>query len=146
MKPILFSAEMVRAILDNRKTQTRRMVKPQPYEAGPVIPGAMQLLWDGCATSDLFARGTVHSLCPYGKPGDKLWVKETFTKEADGRVVYAADRAAVYSTSNKVRGDIFWLGSNYQPKKWTPSNLHAPLGQPNHTRNHRHPCGAVAGD
>ncbi len=59
-RPILFSAPMVRAILDGRKTQTRRVVKHQP------IP------------PDAFP-------CPYGQPGDRLWVRESFQPiHADG--------------------------------------------------------------
>ncbi len=53
-KPILFSAPMVRAILDGRKRQTRRIMNPQPRE-GPV---------------------SAWSRCPYGVEGDRLWVKE----------------------------------------------------------------------
>lgn len=54
--PILFSGEMVRAILDGRKTQTRRIIKPQPEK---ILP---QEGW--------------YELCPYGKVSDRLWVRE----------------------------------------------------------------------
>lgn len=60
-RPILFSGPMVRAILDGRKTQTRRAIKPWPVDELPDVP--------------------VH-LCPYGKPGDRLWVRETFCIES----------------------------------------------------------------
>ena len=62
-KPILFSSPMVRAILDGRKTQTRRMVK------------RLQI---GCLSVDCPAdRISFVDRCPYGQPGDRLWVKET---------------------------------------------------------------------
>lgn len=60
-KPILFTGEMVRAVLDGRKTQTRRVIKPQPGLLGPKdIP---LLLY----------------YCPYGQPGDRLWVRESWS-------------------------------------------------------------------
>lgn len=69
-RPILFSASMVNAILDGRKTQTRRIMKPQP---------TTNPFW-GCAGSKGF--GFFDDLKPikgpYGKPGDRLWVRETF--------------------------------------------------------------------
>jgi len=68
--PILFSGEMVRAILEGRKTQTRRVIKPQPPEGS---------WWD--AESGLFhlagSKLGVMRHCPYGVPGDHLWVRET---------------------------------------------------------------------
>ncbi len=73
-RPILFKGEMVRAILDGNKTQTRRLVKPQPtmYEPGQCVD-----------VSDMINDALV---CPYGKPGDRLWVKEThrYLKDFDG--------------------------------------------------------------
>lgn len=62
-RPILFSAPMVRAILEGRKTQTRRIVKPQPKLnfTAPVMA--------------FYADGGVPA-CPYGQPGDRLWVRE----------------------------------------------------------------------
>ena len=72
-RPILFSAPMVRAILEGRKTQTRRVVKPQPIyvcskgpDDAPVL--SSQTNW----ASDAVIR------CPYGAPGDRLWVREAF--------------------------------------------------------------------
>ncbi|WP_368082458.1 hypothetical protein ACNFYU_10500 [Klebsiella oxytoca] len=65
---MIFNAEMVRAILDGRKTQTRRTVKPQPDEDGlvKVINGP----W--VDTSEW------NYLCPFGDVGDRIWVRETF--------------------------------------------------------------------
>ena len=57
-RPILFSGPMVRAILDGRKTQTRRPIKLQPFVATPSM-------------FDI-------SKCPLGQPGDRLWVRETW--------------------------------------------------------------------
>jgi hypothetical protein len=73
-RPILFSGPMVRAILDGRKTQTRRVVKPQP-DAGPNgtmvdLGGASFGLLDGSLSGEW--------RCPFGAPGDRLWVRETF--------------------------------------------------------------------
>lgn len=62
-RPILFSGPMVRAILEGRKTQTRRVVKPQPAHCADLPMG-----------KDL----TFASACPYGQPGDRLWVRETW--------------------------------------------------------------------
>jgi len=65
--PIIFSTEMVKAILDNRKFMTRRVIKPQPlFVADPNIP---------FKTPDADPKGIIK--CPYGQPGDRLWVRET---------------------------------------------------------------------
>lgn len=78
-KPILFSGEMVRAILEGRKTQTRRPLKPQPipHETGGWRYGKKyRYACAGGATpsDDLLL---LHE-CPYGLPGDLLWVRETW--------------------------------------------------------------------
>jgi hypothetical protein len=68
-RPILFSAEMVRALLDGRKTQTRRVAKLNA--AGRVkLPGSPHN-WH-CEDPDAALA------CPYGQPGDRLWVRETW--------------------------------------------------------------------
>lgn len=63
-RPILFNASMVRAVLDGRKTQTRR-----------VVQGLDDNNWLAGASNHI-----VHSVdhCPYGQPGDRLWVRETW--------------------------------------------------------------------
>ena len=83
-RPITFTAAKVRAILDGRKTQFRRIINPQPAEG---------LAWRGiisCSTTK--AHEGMHSFtdqvpcvsqaqrirCPYGQPGDRLWVRETW--------------------------------------------------------------------
>lgn len=63
-RPIIFRAEMVRAILAGRKTQTRRIVKPLHM----ATVGAEQF--------------PILAMCPYGSPGDRLWVRETCRAEA----------------------------------------------------------------
>ena len=73
--PILFKDEMVRAILDGRKTQTRRLVKlPKNHVWGSFFDGQI------CPENDLSSLGySVDELrCPYGKPSDRLWVRETW--------------------------------------------------------------------
>lgn len=69
-RPILFSAPMVNAILEGRKTMTRRVVKPQPDEDG--------LAFDLERGQRMDTSERVYK-CPYGKPGDTLWVRETFS-------------------------------------------------------------------
>jgi hypothetical protein len=68
-RPILFSGPMVRAILQGRKTQTRRIVKGDP---ATVI--------SNIRTRDekVIIPEWWFSYCPYGQPGDRLWVRETF--------------------------------------------------------------------
>lgn len=86
-RPILFSASMVRAILDGRKTQTRRVVKPQPtIEDGRYFWNRTG--WSASGPEQLLATTLNHTIerdgstggldfCPYGQPGDRLWVRET---------------------------------------------------------------------
>lgn len=73
--PILFSAPMVRGILENRKTQTRRIVKPQPEQFGSMI--RMEVKGHGITANPSLAN-VWGGVCPYGQPGDRLWVRETF--------------------------------------------------------------------
>jgi len=81
-RPILFSAPMVRALLDGTKTQTRRVVKGLPpweiteicYDAG----GSGKWMPNGPAPSGTGMAAGHWRLCPYGQPGDRLWVRETF--------------------------------------------------------------------
>ena len=77
-RPIIFSAPMVRAILSGAKTQTRRVVKPHHM----AMVGAEQF--------------PILALCPFGRPGDRLWVREQFAcvRTQEMRYVeYKADRS-----------------------------------------------------
>jgi len=81
-RPIIFSGLMVRAILEGRKSQTRRIVKPQP---DAVIDGEPYWHIGGYRASryrgvtDQLRMGTHNPIrCPYGIPGDRLWVRESF--------------------------------------------------------------------
>lgn len=85
-RPMLFSAPMVRALLEGSKTQTRRVAKFKPRDAGCNLsfsamrvghymtgkPEAGFVLHAGAGDS------TFPLICPYGQPGDRIWVRETF--------------------------------------------------------------------
>lgn len=88
-RPILFSAPMVRAILEGRKTVTRREVKPQPPEGhkwrGWVVDSTCSREIGTASWGDgtgALQRNSVYARCPYGKPGDRLWVRETWSADA----------------------------------------------------------------
>ncbi len=137
-RPILFSGPMVRAILDGRKTQTRRVVKPQPEyvkrsvapqeERGDkklhespyldsycserktdINPRGMSSVW---CWWDEYNRCGDSFKCPYGQPGDRLWVRETFT-EGEG-VIYRADWEV---DCPDVKLDGLWKPSIFMPRR-----------------------------
>ena len=85
-RPILFSGPMVRAILEDRKTQTRKVVKPQPPPNCAYLCVAMNgWAWSDGSTVDYdyFPKDREALMCPYGVPGDRIWVRETFTLQCD---------------------------------------------------------------
>lgn len=137
-RPILFSGEMVRAILEGRKTQTRRIVKPQPeppkaiYEEKHCFAKAIQDFWGFEWVANVGSefivrnRSTATHKCPYGHPGDRLWVRETWAyvpvtayrcSEGVQQSVNPSDldMAAVYASG--------WDHS--RPGRWRPS-IHMP--------------------
>ncbi|WP_121411551.1 hypothetical protein [Pseudomonas aeruginosa] len=71
-RPILFNDQMVRAILEGRKTVTRRIAKPvkHPDLGNIYAPGALVLEHE--------PQHVVDRACPYGQPGDRLWVREAW--------------------------------------------------------------------
>jgi hypothetical protein len=105
-RPILFNDAMVRAILDCRKTQTRRVVKPQPVVDGRVFKWAGPRPKARKNTGATFINDPsaqhkdpliAHS-CPYGQPGDRLWVREgarvIAKRHREIGIVYRADGEA----------------------------------------------------
>jgi hypothetical protein len=96
-RPILFSGGMVRAILDGSKTQTRRIAKE--FNEMPSLDGILR-------------RFPNQEGCPYGTPGDRLWVRETFAQGVEGcpgGISYRADHF-------DPKGD-----GPAHPMKWRPS-------------------------
>jgi len=79
-RPILFNSDMVNAILEGRKFQTRRVIKtPEPFlnrdlveKISVFLPKELGCFFKTRSEAKLFAK------CPYGKVGDQLWVKETW--------------------------------------------------------------------
>lgn len=106
-RPILFRPEMVRALLSDAKTQTRRVVKPQPRD-----PYTGLDLRPGSSPVDL-------PRCPHGAPGDRLWVRETWglldTEPRDGPT-----RATVFHrATDGERPDLryqLWRPSIFMPR------------------------------
>lgn len=116
--PIPFSPPMVRAILGDRKTQTRRVIRPQPVpsDAAFEIRHKRENVWGAWL---LGARGARHVgwcnsewRCPYGQPGDRLWVRETWWHEKGGDYENAgfAD-----GTLRSKQGDV-WHLPDWHPK------------------------------
>jgi hypothetical protein len=114
-RPILFSAPMVRAILDGKKTQTRRVVK--------MAGRAVDTRSDGTRCVARVTRSPQETSftvpCPYGAPGDRLWVKETIR-----RVCMVGDKdCAVYVSD----GSSVWLDT-WPWERGVLSSIHMPRG------------------
>lgn len=118
MKPILFNTEMVKAILDGRKTVTRRVA----FKADELREFPCALYPDGwwfrgrvyaSRENAMNAAEGIMRLCKY-RPGDILWVRETWAKDIDGEFVYRTD----YGTTED---------DSFPPPmfKWRPS-IHMP--------------------
>jgi hypothetical protein len=105
-RPILFNAEMVNAVRADRKTQTRRIVKSCPHPNTERVHNFYGETWDWLRY-DGSRLGSF--ICPYGKIGDQIWVRETFS-ETDYRTAYRAD----------INDGIHCI-----VEKWTPS-IHMP--------------------
>lgn len=123
-RPIIFSDEMVRAILDGRKTQTRRVVKPHAdwgdHPHGIDLPAQM----DAFAAPDWR-----HTHCPYGKPGDRLWGREAHAVVP--ATAYAASHDDGVPLPHRVSPDghmwaVYRQGwTRCAPGRWRPS-IHMP--------------------
>jgi hypothetical protein len=118
-RPILFSAPMVRALLAGAKTQTRRIIKPQPTRVTEhierLVEGDVEIpltVPDGWQWRDLYAAdnqdfaGAMRWNCPHGRPGDRLWVKETWGPCA-GSPVYRATSISDCPDGAKWKPSIF---------------------------------------
>lgn len=79
-RPILFSAPMVRAILEGRKTVTRRAIKVQPHidASGNFCVGISNYGQDLCGKP--VTKHFINGCCPFGQPGDRLWAREAWAR------------------------------------------------------------------
>lgn len=131
-RPILFSGPMVRAIRERRKTQTRRVMKPQPtYDGLPVMRISPLLAGRDCHKTGEFMKHhpqydrVVQSglWCPYGVPGDRLWVRETLGTLADESWIYSADCLPVMVDPDNETAMLVWCHhkeQNYCPSIYMP--------------------------
>jgi len=134
VKPIIFNTEMVRAILNGRKTQTRRVIKPQPDADGFIKSASTEHPQEWKFTKKVF-NGVCNAKtdwikCPYRQPGDVLWVRETHAFIWPGEdpvpleecnIEYKADTGSAYPgrwPAEEARG-------NPEAPKWCPS-IHMP--------------------
>jgi hypothetical protein len=116
-RPILFSAPMVRALLCpvDPKTQTRRTSKLEAVNACPDVWDDVRCFGDEWSFrgSNALTEELIH--CPYGKPGDRLWVRET-TSESEPCFL-----------GGKAQPTVWYRADNNRPmwadRKWTPSIL-----------------------
>jgi len=107
-RPILFNAAMVNAILEGRKTQTRRVIK-------------CEMKWDG---DDFGESLEPVKHCPYGLPGDRLWARETWRAEElesglDG-IRYRADDSFRAIQNSRASSDR-WMDAARPGDPWRPS-------------------------
>lgn len=112
--PILFNTEMVKAILDGRKTQTRRIIKPQPTASGGFLANVIPL-W-------LYPQEYINKYCHY-RIGDRLWVRETFDTalniiKREDDVFYKADY-----NDTMPKGIYNWKPSIFMPRWASRINL-----------------------
>lgn len=128
-RPIIFNGDMVRAILRGEKTQTRRPVKPQPatdcmYSINGAHNAALHLTDAGCQVRYIPPTGRSKDhllLCPFGQPGDRLWVRETFREyyPKEGwpapKALYKADGIARLEDTETGKA-IPWRPSIHMPR------------------------------
>lgn len=122
-RPILFRPALVRAILHGKKTETRRVVQPQPRLLNAETDPDPAWEWPtrdgkgnraGCASVRHLARD-IASHSPYGRAGDRLWVRETWHRgDVPGAFCYLADK----DPQDEEKGCT-------NPGRWKPS-IHMP--------------------
>jgi len=127
---------MVRAILEGRKTQTRRIAKPfnMPiFEADAVHKignnsfigwndGGSSLAIDIEFTKSVYKELDGHA-CPFGSIGDRLWVRETFNYYSCDCYEMCSHNGLVYKADEKHCDDDKWLPSIHMPRKASRINL-----------------------
>ena len=121
---MIFSASMIRAILAGKKSQTRRWVKPQPEPISafdgkygfrrPLIP-------KGYDAVGIEHAGTSIVNCPYGQPGDRLWVRETWRATGTGQLL--DDDGVLRDRPNSREQCVYAADEVADAGPWRPSIL-----------------------
>jgi hypothetical protein len=126
--PILFNREMILALHSGRKTQTRRIVNPAPFADDRFIGGYKIAMPKGRCTGMQTAgevsveASYIHACCPYGSPGDRLWVREAWrvSQKHDGTaprdlpfdrgltIMYDAGGSRAKNDAGEYENDSFW--------------------------------------
>ncbi|MDD1850585.1 hypothetical protein ACNPB1_19830 [Klebsiella pneumoniae] len=124
---MIFNGEMVRAILDGRKTQTRRIIKDCTVGRDQISKFIqIEKKFIGCYPEDV--PELIRECCPYGVPGDRIWVREAFrvhSRATDvATLVYKASERNSW-TEQTHRVPVAVCNKPATPEKWTPS-LHMP--------------------
>lgn len=158
-RPILFTTEMASAVREGRKTQTRRIVNPQPIPFGKSYyggsrqgykwkPGSLNRSWNDDDKdpyrNDSLATAALGCECPYGKIGDRLWIREPYyqfghwekvkgvkTKTGKQKWKFVADSERVRfdapESFRRSRGILYWHPflykrlARFMPRKYSRS-------------------------
>ena len=118
-RPIPFRGDRVRAILDGRKTQDRRVIKPQPTTLNEL---PRHIIWrEGLFDLQTYpANSTIFQYCPFGKVGDRLWVRETgaeITGTIDPGIDAIIDGYFYKATYQGLGKDPKWKPSIFMPRE-----------------------------
>ncbi|SAT23223.1 hypothetical protein [Klebsiella variicola] len=124
---MIFNGEMVRALLSGRKTQTRRIIKDCTVGRDQISKFIqIEKKFIGCYPEDV--PELIRECCPYGIPGDRIWVREAFrvhSRATDvATLVYKASERNSW-TEQTHRVPVAVCNKPATPEKWTPS-LHMP--------------------
>ena len=114
-RPILFSGPMIRALLEGRKTQTRRIMKPGP----PNGCGVLAAPPNGWRYEGVEYQDESVERCPYGVPGDRLWCRETLDGLMGCDASYVADDKRIVDAHPD--GWDVWRDGRSLPPRVVPS-------------------------
>lgn len=148
-RPIIFSTPMVKAIFDDRKTQTRRLnglekinKRPDDHSQAIVLNDGSWSFWHPGNIDEEWVRSVAYPdgggfKCPYGKPGDRLWVRETFAptinvnnlsnwpnrphlrRDEETVIIYRADGEWDWCDDDGFSTErSYWKPSIFMPKKY----------------------------
>ncbi|MFW5198002.1 hypothetical protein ACOAM1_30235, partial [Pseudomonas aeruginosa] len=129
-RPILFTGPMVRAILEGRKTVTRRVMKYQPHEDASVTVGNYNITVVDRhgeqqpgpeAFGAWWSDGERGCICPHGQPGDRLWVREAWAADAQVDAIAPRDLS---------QGEPIWYPADFSVRQTGCSMISKGRGRP----------------